>query len=60
MFEPIRRRSREANALLLAKLDVSADELERLASLCAAKPELAPPELKRAVGMTALRGPTRL
>jgi hypothetical protein len=60
MFEPIRRRSREANAPLLAKLDDSANEIERLASLCAAKPELSSPGLKRAVGMAALRGATRL
>jgi hypothetical protein len=60
MFEPIRRKSREANAPLLAKLDVSAAELERLASIVAARPDLPPPEVKRAVGMTALRGATRL
>jgi hypothetical protein len=60
MFEPIRRRSREANAPLLERLEVSATELDRLASMCLTRPELVSPELKRAVGMTAVRGATRL
>jgi hypothetical protein len=60
MFEPIRRRSRAANAPLLKRLDVSATELDRLASLCATRPDLVSPELKRAVGMIAVRGATRL
>jgi hypothetical protein len=59
MFDPISRKALEANAPLLEKLDVSPAELERLASVVAARPDLASPELKRAVGMTALRGATR-
>jgi hypothetical protein len=60
MFEPIRRRSSEANAPLLERLDVSAARLDRLASMCITRPDLVSPELKRAVGMTAVRGATRL
>jgi hypothetical protein len=60
MFEPIRRRSREANAPLLERLEVSATELDRPASMCITRPDLVSPELKRAVGMTAVRGATRL
>lgn len=60
MFEPIRRKALEANRPVLEKLDVSAAELERLASVVAASPDLASPELKRAMGVTALRAATRL
>ena len=60
MFEPIRRRSLEANAPLVEKLGVGRGELKRLASLCRQRPDLVSPELKRAVAMTALRGATRL
>jgi hypothetical protein len=60
MFEPIRRRSLEANAPLVEKLDVSGAELRRLVSLYRRRPDLVSPELRRAVGMTALRGATRL
>ena len=60
MFEPIHRKSREVNAPLLERLNVSADDLERLASCVAARPDLVTRELKLAVGMTALRGATRL
>lgn len=60
MFDPIRRRSLEANAPLVEKLDVSRAELKRLVSLCRERPDLVSPELRRAVGMTALRGATRL
>jgi hypothetical protein len=60
MFEPIRRRSLEANAPLVEKLDVSRADLKRLVSLCRERPDLVSPELRRAVGMTALRGATRL
>jgi hypothetical protein len=60
MFEPIRRKSLEAHAPLVEKLGLTRAELERVASLCRERPELVSPELKRAVGMTALRGATRL
>jgi hypothetical protein len=60
MFEPIRRRSIEANSPLLERLGVSRDDLKRLVSLCRERPDLVSPELRRAVGMTALRGATRL
>jgi hypothetical protein len=60
IFEPIRRRSLEANAPLVEKLGVSRPELERLVSLCRQRPDLVSPELRRAVGTTALRGATRL
>jgi len=60
MFEPIRRKALEANRPVLEKLDVSAAELERLASVLSASPDLASPELKRAIGVTALRAATRL
>jgi hypothetical protein len=60
IFEPIRRRSIEANAPLVEKLGVSRAELKRLVSLCRQRPDLVSPELRRAVGMTALRGATRL
>ncbi len=60
MFEPIRRRSVEANAPLLEKLEVSRADLKRMVSLCRERPDLVSPELRRAVGMTALRGATRL
>lgn len=60
MFEPIRRRSREANAPLLKRLEVSTTELDRLASMCVTRPDLVSPELKRAVGITAVLGATRL
>ena len=40
MFEPIRRRSLEANAPLLVKLDFSRAELKRLVSLCRERPDL--------------------
>jgi hypothetical protein len=60
MFEPIRRRSLEANAPLVEKLGVGKGELERLVSLCRQRPDLVSPELRRAVAMTALRGATRL
>jgi hypothetical protein len=59
MFDPIRRKSLEANAPLVEKLGVSRAELERLALLRRKRPELVSPELRRAVGMTALRGATR-
>jgi hypothetical protein len=59
-FEPIRRRCLEANAPLLAKLEVSGADLKRMVSLCRERPDLVSPELRRAVGMTALRGATRL
>ena len=60
MFEPIRRRSLEANAPLVEKLGVGQGELKRLVSLCRQRPDLVSPELRRAVAMTALRGATRL
>ena len=60
MFEPIRRKSIEANSPLLERLGVSRDDLKRLVSLCRERPDLVSPELRRAVGMTALRGATRL
>jgi hypothetical protein len=60
MFEPIRRKSLQANAPLVEKLGLTRAELERVASLCRERPELVSPELRRAVGMTALRGATRL
>jgi hypothetical protein len=60
MFEPIRRKSVEANSPLLERLGVSRDDLKRLVSLCRERPDLVSPELRRAVGMTALRGATRL
>jgi hypothetical protein len=60
MFEPIRRRSLEANAPLLEKLDVSRADLTRMASLCRERPDLVTPELRRAVGRAAVRGATRL
>jgi hypothetical protein len=60
MFEPIRRRSIEANSPLLERLGVSRDDLKRLVSLCRERPDLVSPELRRAMGMTALRGATRL
>jgi hypothetical protein len=59
MFEPIRRRAREANAPLVERLDVTEADLERLASICIERPDLASPELRRAVAITALRGSTR-
>lgn len=60
MFEPIRRKSLQANAPLVKKLGLTRAELERVASLCRERPELVSPELRRAVGMTALRGATRV
>jgi hypothetical protein len=60
MFEPVRRRSLEANAALLEKVGVSRAELKRLVSICRDRPDLVSPELRRAVGITALRGATRL
>jgi hypothetical protein len=60
MFEPIRRKSLQANAPLVEKLGLTRAELERVASLCRERPELVSPELRRAVGMTALRGATRV
>jgi hypothetical protein len=60
MFDPIRRRSREANAPLLKKLNVGAAEVERLASCVPARADLASRNLKRAVGIAAIRGATRL
>jgi hypothetical protein len=60
MFEPIRRRSLEANAPLVEKLGVGKGELKRLVRLCRQRPDLVSPELRRAVAMTALRGATRL
>jgi hypothetical protein len=60
MFEPIRRRSIEANAPLVEKLGVSRAELNRLMSICRERPDLASPELRRAVSITALHGATRL
>jgi hypothetical protein len=59
MFEPIRRRAREANAPLVERLDVTEADLERLASIRTERPDLASPELHRAVAITALRGATR-
>jgi hypothetical protein len=59
MFEPIRRRSVEANAPLVEKLGVSRAELKRMVSICRERPDLVSPELRRAVNMTALRGATR-
>jgi hypothetical protein len=59
MFEPIRRRSVEANAPLVETLGVSRAELKRMVSICRERPDLVSPELKRAVTMTALRGATR-
>jgi hypothetical protein len=59
MFEPIRRRAREANAPLVERLGVTEADLERLASIRAERPDLASPELRRAVAITALRGATR-
>jgi hypothetical protein len=60
MFEPIRRRSIEANSPILERLGVSRADLKRLVSLCRERPDLVSPELRRAVGTTALRGATRL
>jgi hypothetical protein len=60
MFEPIRRRAIEANSPILERLGVSRADLNRLVSLCRERPDLVSPELRRAVGMTALRGATRL
>jgi hypothetical protein len=60
MFEPIRRKSVEANAPLVEKLGVSRAELKRLVSLCRERPDLVSPELRRGVSMAALRGATRL
>jgi hypothetical protein len=60
MFEPIRRRSIEANAPLVEKLDVSRAELNRLMAICRERPDLVSPEVRRAVSITALRGATRL
>jgi hypothetical protein len=60
MFEPIRRRSLEANAPLLEKLDVSRADLKRLMSICRERPDLVSPELRRVVSSAALRGATRL
>jgi len=60
MFEPIRRRAIEANSPILERLGVSRADLKRLVSLCRERPDLVSPELRRAVGMTALRGATRL
>jgi hypothetical protein len=59
MFEPIRRKAREANAPLLEKLDVTEADLERLASIRVERPDLVSPGLRRAVAITALRGATR-
>jgi len=59
LFKPIRERSRAANAPLLEKLGFSTTELELLASSVPARPDLASPELKRAVITSALRGATR-
>jgi hypothetical protein len=59
LFEPLRRKAREANAPLLEKLNVSAADLERLASICRERPDLVSPALRRAVAMAALRGATR-
>jgi len=59
MFEPIRRRSVEANAPLVEKLGVSRAELKRMVSICRERPDLVSPELRRAVSMTALRRATR-
>jgi hypothetical protein len=60
MFEPIRRRALEANAQLLEKLDANRADLKRAMSLCRERPDLVPPELRRAVARAALRGATRL
>jgi hypothetical protein len=60
MFEPIRRRAIEANSPILERLGVSRADLNRLVSLCRERPDLVSPELRRTVGMTALRGATRL
>ena len=60
MFEPIRRRAIEANSPILERLGVSRADLKRLVSLCRERPDLVSPQLRRAVGMTALRGATRL
>jgi hypothetical protein len=59
MFEPVRRRSLEANAALLEKLDVNRAELKRLMSICRERPDLVPPEFRRAVARAALLGATR-
>jgi hypothetical protein len=44
MFEAIRRRSLEANAPLVEKLDVSRAELKRLVSICRQRPDLVSPD----------------
>jgi hypothetical protein len=60
MFEPIRRRAVEANAPLLERLDFTGADLKRLMSICRERPDLVSPEVRRAVGVTAIRGATRL